>query len=80
MRIELQTPIDAIPDALDRFNLDRADDGSALTYTYDTRGERTGITRLLAGLQSAGIALRDVQTKQSSLEEIFVDLVHEDRP
>ncbi|NKB28882.1 MAG: ATP-binding cassette domain-containing protein [Rhodobacteraceae bacterium] len=80
MRIEVQSPLDAIPDALAEYALDRSDDGSALTYSYDTRGERTGITRLLADLQSAGIALRDVQTKQSSLEEIFVDLVREESP
>jgi len=80
MRIEVQSPLDAIPEALAEYALERSDDGSALTYSYDTRGERTGITRLLADLQSAGIALRDVQTKQSSLEEIFVDLVREESP
>ncbi len=78
MRIELQAPLAAIPEALGEFALERSEDGAALTYTYDTRGERTGITRLLADLQSEGIALRDVQTKQSSLEEIFVDLVREE--
>ena len=71
-------PLAAIPEALGEFALERSEDGAALTYTYDTRGERTGITRLLADLQSEGIALRDVQTKQSSLEEIFVDLVREE--
>ena len=78
MRIELQHPCDALPDSLSAFDLERAPDGSALIYTYDTRGERTGITTLLGALAKAGLTLRDVQTSQSSLEEIFVDLVKED--
>ncbi|MEP2261676.1 MAG: multidrug ABC transporter ATP-binding protein, partial [Paracoccaceae bacterium] len=44
-------------------------------YTYDTHGERTGITRLLGELQNAGVALNDIQTSQSTLEDIFVDIV-----
>jgi ABC-2 type transport system ATP-binding protein len=52
-------------------------DGSALTYTYDTNSERTGITGLLNDLQAAGLQMRDVQTQQSSLEDIFVGLVQE---
>jgi ABC-2 type transport system ATP-binding protein len=48
-----------------------------LTYTYDTQAERTGITTLLAELSGAGIRFRDLSTKQSSLEEIFVGLVRE---
>ena len=55
--------------------LELSDDGCMLTYTYDTTGERTGITKLLTDLGSAGLTLRDVRTRQSSLEEIFVDLV-----
>jgi len=47
----------------------------ALTYVYDTQGERTGITTLLQDLSAAGIRFRDLQTRQSSLEEIFVSLV-----
>ena len=53
-------------------------DGSALIYTYDTRGERTGITQLLSKVAAEGLVLRDVVTRQSSLEDIFVGLVHED--
>ena len=49
----------------------------ALTYTYDTKSERTGITGLLNDLQAAGMQMRDVQTQQSSLEDIFVGLVKE---
>ena len=78
LRIDLTTPIDAVPAALSAYDLDLAENGLSLTYTYDTRAERTGITRLLQDLSQAGMALRDIQTTQSSLEEIFVDLVKED--
>ena len=47
-----------------------------LVYVYDTKAERTGITKLLTDISAAGLVLRDVQTRQSSLEDIFVDLVH----
>ncbi|QQA42566.1 ABC transporter ATP-binding protein [Pelagovum pacificum] len=78
LRIELNEPIDTIPPELQRDHLERAPDGTALIYSYDTRTEeRTGITRLLSDLQSAGIQLKDLQTRQSTLEEIFVDLVKE---
>ncbi|MEL6677788.1 MAG: multidrug ABC transporter ATP-binding protein, partial [Pseudomonadota bacterium] len=75
MRIELQAPVEAVPESLAEYNLDLAPEGDALIYTYDTRGERTGITSLLADVNAAGLSLRDVQTSQSSLEDIFVDLV-----
>ena len=77
MRIELQAPLDAIPDRLSGYELDRAEDGCFLTYTYDTQTDRTGITALLNDLNKADIRIRDVQTDQSSLEEIFVGLVRE---
>ena len=54
-----------------------AGDGSELVYTYDTQGERTGITALLAALNVAGIRFKDLNTTQSSLEDIFVDLVRQ---
>jgi ABC-2 type transport system ATP-binding protein len=76
--IELQEPLDAVPAALAGYGLELAEGGAALVYTYDRRSERTGITRLLADLQAAGLALRDLSTRQSSLEEIFVGLVQED--
>lgn len=76
--IELQEPLDAVPAALADYGLELAEGGAALVYTYDRRSERTGITRLLADLQAAGLALRDLSTRQSSLEEIFVGLVQED--
>ena len=77
MRIELHEPVEGIPESLDAYDLHLVEDGSALVYTYDTAGERTGIARLLGDLTAAGLVLRDVQTRQSSLEEIFVGLVSE---
>ena len=77
MRIELSCPINDIPEALASYGLERGDDGASLVYRYDTQAERTGISRLLSALSAEGIVLRDVQTRQSSLEEIFVGLVRE---
>jgi ABC-2 type transport system ATP-binding protein len=77
LTLTLSQPLAAIPEALAPFELALAPSGTELTYTYDTRGERTGITALLRGLSDSGIAFRDLQTKQSSLEEIFVSLVGE---
>jgi ABC-2 type transport system ATP-binding protein len=75
--VELREPLGQIPDALAEFNLDLSGDGLALTYSYDTQKDRTGITALLSALSSQGIVLRDLATRQSSLEEIFVGLVKE---
>jgi ABC-2 type transport system ATP-binding protein len=77
MTLELHSPIDAIPRSLARHRLELADGGNELVYTYDTQGERTGITALLQDLNAAGIRFKDLNTKQSSLEEIFVSLVRE---
>jgi len=79
LTLQLQQKIDAIPERLASPQLSLSDDGMEITYTYDTRGERTGITTLLGNLRDAGIRFRDLQTTQSSLEEIFVDLVREKR-
>ncbi len=73
--IELKHAIDAVPAALAEYGLERSADGTCLTYTYDTQGERTGITALLQDLHGAGLALKDLKSSQSSLEEIFVSLV-----
>ena len=75
MRIELTERATTTPAALAAFDLRSEDDGATLVYTYDTGAQRTGITALLKALQEAGLGLRDVQTSQSSLEEIFVGLV-----
>ncbi|MCT4683168.1 MAG: ABC transporter ATP-binding protein, partial [Roseicyclus sp.] len=77
MRIELRAPVAHIPAALAEFGLTLDETGSWLTYGYDTQADRTGIVRLLTALQEAGLRVADVETKQSSLEEIFVGLVSE---
>ena len=68
-----------IPPALASFELELGEDGNELVYTYDSQRERTGITTLLGELEKHGIAFHDLNTSQSSLEEIFVDLVHKER-
>ena len=77
LRIDLAAPVAAVPEALAGYDLERIEDGAALLYHYHTRGEGTGITRLLQALAREGLSLRDIETRQSSLEEIFVDLVKE---
>ncbi len=77
LRIELTKPLAAVPESLASYSLEREDDGATLIYSYDTHAERTGIARLLSDLSSEGIVLRDVQTHQSSLEDIFVGLVRD---
>ncbi len=77
MTIELHQALRTLPELLRGHSLEIADEGRALVYTYDSQAERTGITTLLNDLREAGIVLRDVQTRQSSLEDIFVDLVKE---
>lgn len=77
LKIELTEPTSDVPDMLKSYALDRSDDGLHLTYSYDTKGERTGITTLLNDLQRAGLQMKDIQTAQSSLEDIFVGLVKE---
>jgi len=79
LKIELSEPVDAVPAGLAKYNLERTSDGTYLTYSYDAKGDRTGITTLLNDLQASGLMMRDVQTQQSSLEDIFVDLVKESR-
>ena len=75
MILDLTESVNLIPPTLDKFGLDLSDDGMQLTYTYDTQAERTGITTLLSALHSAGISFNDLNTTQSSLEDIFVNLV-----
>ena len=77
IRIDLVEVLKEVPVQLASYALDLAADGMALTYTYDINSERTGITGLLNNLQAAGLQMRDVQTQQSSLEDIFVGLVQE---
>lgn len=76
LQIEVSEPVIDVPAVLANYELET--DGTTLTYTYATNGERTGITTLLNDLQKAGIQMVDIQTQQSSLEDIFVGLVKED--
>ena len=75
LQIDLQDEITTLPDSLSGYDLRLSADGRQLVYAYDTKAGRTGITGLLTDLSAAGLALRDLQTTQSSLEDIFVDLV-----
>jgi ABC-2 type transport system ATP-binding protein len=73
--LHLQKPLAEIPPALAPHKLELSADGCELTYTYDTQRERTGITTLLKDLSEASIRFNDLQTRESSLEDIFVSLV-----
>src|SRR5215213_8385687 len=75
LTIQLHETLDAIPAGLSAYILELSDDGNELIYTYDAHRERTGITSLIEDLRRAGIRFKDLHTKQSSLEEIFVNLV-----
>jgi ABC-2 type transport system ATP-binding protein len=75
LTLQLSERLGAVPEALGAHRLTLSADGCELVYTYDTRQGRTGITDLLEELRRAGIRFRDLQTTQSSLEDIFVDLV-----
>ena len=77
LNIELQKRLNQLPKEFSQENVKLSDDGLTLTYIYDTKQKKTGITRLLSNLSNSGINLRDIQTDQSSLEEIFVNLVKE---
>jgi ABC-2 type transport system ATP-binding protein len=77
LTLHLQKPLAEIPAALAAHNLTLADNGNELVYTYDTQGERTGITALLQALNDSGVRFNDLFTTQSSLEDIFVCLVSE---
>ena len=75
----LNEPLPEIPAALSGYELELGGEGNELIYTYDSQRERTGITTLLGELEKQGIAFHDLNTSQSSLEEIFVDLVKRER-
>ncbi|MGH8234127.1 MAG: ABC transporter ATP-binding protein [Rhodanobacteraceae bacterium] len=77
LRLQLNERIDALPRSLSDYSLELNVKGDELIYTYDTQGERTGITTLLKELSAAGIGFKDLSTRQDSLEQIFVDLVKE---
>ena len=79
MTLHLQSPLEHIPPALAAYQLELASDGNELIYTFDAQRERTGIVALLKGLNDAAIVFKDLHTTQSSLEDIFVSLVKEEK-
>jgi ABC-2 type transport system ATP-binding protein len=79
LTLHLRETLRAIPSELASYNLELSESGDALTFTYDTKAGRTGITQLLRALADSGITFNDLNTMQSSLEDIFVDLVRQSR-
>ena len=79
MTVELAEPLPAVPDTLSSYGLTLSEGGERLVYEFDSSGERTGISSLLSALSQAGLRVRDISTEQSSLEDIFVELVGEGR-
>ena len=77
LTLELQNRMDQVPEGLSEFRVVLSVDGTQLIYEYDTQAERTGIARLMTALGEQGIVLKDLQTNQSSLEDIFVNLLKE---
>ena len=77
LKLHLQNKLTSVPPSLAAHHLELSQDGDELVYTYDTKGERTGITSLMNDLTTTGITFNDLNTTQSSLEEIFVSLVHQ---
>ena len=75
LQLQLKQPLAAVPASLAAYQLELLDDGHALRYAYDAQQEQTGIAELLAALASAGIEFKDLKSSESSLEEIFVNLV-----
>jgi ABC-2 type transport system ATP-binding protein len=76
--LHLRAPLEALPPALAPYRLELSSDGTELVYTFDAKSEETGIADLLRDLGTLGIGLKDLQTEQSSLEDIFVSLVREE--
>ena len=74
--LQLQEPLGALPEGLSDWVLELKDEGNELEYVFDATAERTGVPSLLRRLADLGIGFKDLNTRQSSLEDIFVDLVH----
>jgi ABC-2 type transport system ATP-binding protein len=79
LHLQLAEPLKAVPPALGEWNLQLSEDGGMLTYEFDAKADRTGVVSLLAAMRDAGIAFKDLDTHQSSLEDIFVGLIHHKR-
>lgn len=78
LTLHLQEPVTEVPKALAEYGLSLAQGGGSMVFEYDRQAERTGITRLVADLAAAGISVRDLDTSESSLEQIFLSLVEEE--
>jgi ABC-2 type transport system ATP-binding protein len=76
LHLQLAEPLAAVPSTLAEWNLKLSDDGGMLTYEFDAKADRTGVPSLLTAMRDAGIAFKDLDTHQSSLEDIFVGLIH----
>jgi len=79
LHLQLAEPLTAVPKELAEWGLQLSEDGGLLTYEFDAKADRTGIPSLLAAMRDAGIAFKDLDTHQSSLEDIFVGLIHHKR-
>ena len=79
LTLQLQNPVESLPEGLDQYNLEIASEGQELIYTFDTQQDHTGIADLLRQLDRLGVDFKDLHSKQSSLEEIFISLVREQR-
>lgn len=79
LHLQLAEPLDKVPAALADWDLKLSDDGGMLTYEFDAKADRTGIPSLLSAMRDAGIAFKDLDTHQSSLEDIFVGLINHKR-
>ncbi|HET9810932.1 MAG TPA: ABC transporter ATP-binding protein [Sphingomicrobium sp.] len=79
LHLQLVEPLETVPPALAEWKPELSADGKILTYEFDAKAERTGIPSLLTAMRDAGIAFKDLDTKQSSLEDIFVGLIHQQR-
>jgi ABC-2 type transport system ATP-binding protein len=80
LTLSLQTPLSALPPELASPSLSLSEDGQTLTFTFDAQSDHTGIAELLRRLNAHGIDFKDLQTAESSLEDIFVRLVRETKP
>jgi len=79
LTLQLQQTLERVPDALARYKLELTDNGHALVYTFDAQSEETGIADLLRQLTEQGVVVKDLHSSESSLEDIFVSLVHSDK-
>ena len=78
LTIDFHEKINSIPASLNKYNLELNNEGISVCYSYDTQSTQTGITSLLQDVKESGLRLKDIKTEQSSLENIFVELVQKD--